>query len=168
MFCVSAVGSLGFALLLSKWIPKLRCTFLTVACPLSKATHVLVVNSFGQTELIPTERRQVFAISEKFRHFVGNELKDTFVLTFDYRRNRFVLDPHTGLFVSIYDLLPLCLPTADHNINGLSEERHKEIKMFIGPNIIDIHEKTGLQILVGEVSPHSLLPQTHYIDFASV
>lgn len=141
--------SLGFVYLLSRWLPRVRTTLTTTVCSLAAATHVLIVNSFGQVELVPVERQRVSRNSRVFVHYIDPSTMQ--VTSFDYRRNRFVLDPITGLFVPVEELLGLCMPTEDDYFEGLERERVEEAKLFLGSNEISIEEKSGLQIFCNEI-----------------
>lgn len=149
----SSVLTASFVYLLARWIPRLKSRLATVPAPFAEATHVLVVNSFEQTELLLVSRQRLAGASGPLRRFLHPDAKGrpTVLISIDYRRNRFVLDRQTGLFVSVTDLVTRCLPESFDSFKGATEAEHDLIASFLGQNLIDIEERSALQIFCNEI-----------------
>lgn len=125
-------------------------------CALSKASHILVHNSFGQIEIVSTQVKQFQASNaEKEKELLAifpQYVHSNSIRVMDYRCNRFILNPSTGYFVPIENLLVECMPHADTDyFEGLSGARAEWIAQFLGLNEILIEERSGWQIFYNEL-----------------
>lgn len=149
----ASVFVFGISYLLARWLPKLKAQILTVPCKFRDASHVLVVNSFGQTELVKVSRQIIECSDPKFQHILheNGTGQRCLMVSLEYRYNRFVLHADTGVFLSAYDLLPLCLPDVDYNMDGISSEKANDIRQFLGMNVIQVGEKSAMQTFCSEI-----------------
>ncbi|PJF16731.1 Cation-transporting ATPase [Paramicrosporidium saccamoebae] len=151
LYGLSVLPTLGFSYLLVRWLPRLKVAFFTVSSTLSEATHIFVENSFGQEELVKIERRRFRPEDSRLAQFVCEDSFGSYVVALNYRRNLFILDVDSGLFVPVDSLLSNCLPEVEDNMSGLTDTRHKEIKLLVGSNVIDLEEKSAMQIFFNEM-----------------
>lgn len=151
LFLASLLPSLGFSYLLTRWLPKLKRWALTSPSTFITATHVFVSNSFGQTELVPVLRRSASSSSHISKRFLQKCASGYQITALNYRCNSYLLDYEAGCFVSVDDIVQSCLPDVNDNMNGLSSERHCEVQSLLGKNLIELKERSGLQIFFSEM-----------------
>ena len=178
IFYCASVLTLGFAFLLSRWSTRFNVWATTVACPIALATHILVMNSFKQRELVPVDVIQksesvlpLFSdIREQDDQTIPNDeedvtsqvsvyypanlisVKDTELRTINYRCNRFIVNPLTGHLVSTADFKLISLPTIEAALSGVRPAGMLERQRLIfGANVINVSAKTFWQLLFDEI-----------------
>ena len=178
-FYIASVLTAGFVYLLSRWSTRFNAWATTTACPIAIATHILVVNSFEQHELVEVDilcrTRSILPLfddlrehledqppinddedvtSQKSVYYPANPLaiKENELRSIDYKCNRFILNPLTGKFVSTSDFRLIPLPNLG---TALSGERSPELlerqRVIFGPNVINVSTKTSVQLFFDEV-----------------
>lgn len=141
----------GILYLLCRWFPKLQTALFTRPCSLREATHIFVTNSFRKLELVKVQNLPLTEIIEKngwpnespYKKYMHNsgKSKESSISIFDYRFNRFILDPKSGIFIPINKILISCLPIAENNTKGLKNASVEWAKTFLGSNLINLPEK---------------------------
>lgn len=176
LYMAACIFSLGIIGLLSLWFPRWRLRYVYEEAEFADAEFVMVENQWGDISKetfisVPFARplKSVFPLTSRdppcthaqaqsMLHEVPDESssghdgeKIVDLLMFEYRYTRFLLHPPTGRFRTIRDWRDSKWTSADMMGQGISTELERERRIFFGLNIIDIAEKSSLDLLVSEV-----------------
>ena len=178
-FYLASLLSLGFVFLLSRWSCRFNTWATTIACPIAIATHILVVNSFDQRELVPVEifsksdsvlslfsdvrdQEEVAPLgddceevtSQASVHYPSNPIliKDYELRLIDYKCNRFVVNPLKGRLISTSDFRLIPLNTIEQALSGIRPPAMlQRQRLIFGSNLIEVSTKSIWQLLFDEV-----------------
>lgn len=177
MYMAACIFSLGIIGLLSLWFPRWRLRYVYQEADFADAEFVVVENQWGdiskeafmsvpfarplKSVFPPTSRDPpcTYAEAQSMLHDAvpdeircghdGEEIVD--LLMFEYRYTRFLLHPPTGRFRTIREWRDGKWTSTDLMRQGISTELERERRVFFGLNVIDIAEKSSLDLLISEV-----------------
>ncbi|KAL5035740.1 hypothetical protein BDV3_005595 [Batrachochytrium dendrobatidis] len=152
----------GAYLLLCRWYIQLEVKTRTRSCILQQASHVYLINHWGEQSLEPV-RKATFAgkLSSAFpQHFdpslpvsqIPQDILLSYLMYFEYRYFKFILDPVSGKFLPNY----IWRDPKWQSVNYITSNRDSNLEIsrkvtLFGSNTINIKEKSTFRLLVDEV-----------------
>ncbi|KAG0200869.1 hypothetical protein BGX28_006180 [Mortierella sp. GBA30] len=165
LYYMLCVLSCGILFLLGRWLPRRYIAFVAQKCEMSKAECVVVQNEYGQlsaeavfTKYYGGSIDSVFS-PEQLEKPEGDDTYEETVTTgmlhdmryFDYQYIRFIYNPSVQTFMQNSHWKDPDWSRAANCERGIGRETHQERTMVFGENLIDVKEKTVVQLLVQEV-----------------
>lgn len=175
------VISFGIAYLVLRWIPRWKISLVGSLAPLGVCDWVVIENQWGELSVINiTNTRYNRLLSTVFRSEDGEkavndetssgtngessnredeegvEPVDTNPLipilkTFEYRYIKFIYHPCEDIFLTNLDWVDKSWVDVQEVREGIDNDTQIDRVNVFGPNVIDINEKTTVQLLVDEV-----------------
>lgn len=176
LYILACVLSFGLVALLCLWFPRTRLRYVFEEAEFSDAEFVIVENQWGdlsQESFIsvpfarplksvfpPTSREPPCThaqaqsmlyedTDENGNSGDGEDMVD--LVMFEYRYTRFLLHPPSGRFRTIRDWRDAAWTSTDVMRQGISSDLERERQIFFGSNVIEIADKSTLDLLVSEV-----------------
>lgn len=166
------IFSLGMAYLILRWIPRWRIACKGIPAPLGQCDWVVVENQWGELSVLDVSSLKynrpmstVFRVldEEKDENSVqGSSTQEDAesiptdpdlhtLRTIEYRYIKFFYNPIEDIFVTNYDWVDKNWVDVQEIREGIDNDIQEDRQVVFGPNIIDINEKTTMQLLVDEV-----------------
>ncbi|RGB37802.1 hypothetical protein C1646_733303 [Rhizophagus diaphanus] len=153
----------GALYLLARWFPKMWIWWIGNVCIMGKAEWVVVENQWGEIAIEYVNRKyyggtisSVFSIDQLDDEDVAchksypDEILH-YLHYFDYRYIRFICHPGIGKFLQNSFWRDPSWTSTKILKKGITRDVHNEREIIFGPNVIDIQEKSTLQLLTDEV-----------------
>ncbi|CAG8497858.1 26767_t:CDS:10 [Racocetra persica] len=153
----------GTFYLINRWIPKLWVWLVGNVCELGKAEWVVVKNQWGDTSIEYIIRKyyggtisSIFSVDNSEDNNVSglaSHRSDEILHKlhfFDHRYIRFIYSPISGKFVQNNFWKDPAWVSVDVLKKGIDRETHNEREIIFGQNLIDIKEKSTIQLLIDE------------------
>ena len=164
----------GLAYLLLRWFPRLRNSFIAYSEPFGSCDFVIIENQWGELNEVQILNRKynrplssIFRISDEKKGILINEeeVEDTsstiqddfevpYVRWFEYRYIKFIYNPTEDIFLTNQDWVDSKWVNEDYRFElfrqGLESDIVLDRGLVFGANLIDIKQKTTVQLLVEE------------------
>ena len=101
---------------------------------------------------MPTTTNGMLHPNGSHASFPSNDTSLGTLKYFDYRYNRYVLNPRTGTWFIIRDWRDKSWANVVELSNGLDDSVRQQRRTLFGPNVIEIIAKSTTSLLVDEVS----------------
>lgn len=175
LYNLLCIGTLGMAYLILRWIPRWRIACAGIPTPLGQCDWVVVENQWGELSILDvTSVRYNRSMSSVFRasddekdasshqdSSTQDDADDTESIqsdpnlhtlrTIEYRYIKFFYNPLEDIFVTNYDWVDKTWVEIQGIREGIDNDTQADRQAVFGPNIIDIKEKSTMQLLVDEV-----------------
>ncbi|KAH3665607.1 hypothetical protein OGAPHI_003795 [Ogataea philodendri] len=159
LFVVLTLG-LGYVVL--RWFPRRRIRMMGSETPLAKAEWAVVEDEYGVLDIVPVNRHWYNRSLSSFLTSSQKDDKDDYnleqtdpvvpiLITFDYRYMKFFYDPIEDLFKLANSWIDTKWCHLPENKIGLSEDLFKSRRLIFNDNLIDIKDKSVMQLLVDEI-----------------
>ena len=160
VYMVLCIFTAGLAYLMFRWLPRWRVKLVGISKPIRDCSWVVVENQWNEFSVQDIQKRSyghslssVFGTDEKLAALNHDEDLDplmTHLKFVDFRYTRFYFHPIKDKFVFAENWKDPSWTNVRSTRTGLeAEERHRREQVF-GKNMIEIQEKSVLQLLVDE------------------
>ena len=160
VYIILCTITVGLAYLLFRWLPRWRVALTGVPKPLRSCSWVVIENHWGELIVQGIKSRSyghsvssVFGIDEKVTALDLDEDQDppmAHLRIIDYRYIRFCFHPLKDEFVFAQNWKDPDWNDVKSTRNGLNAEEHHRREQVFGRNIIEIEQKSILQLLIDE------------------
>ncbi|KAI1075240.1 hypothetical protein F5B20DRAFT_560528 [Whalleya microplaca] len=155
------IATLGLAYLVLRWLPRWRVKLVGEPCPLHDSQWVVLENQWGEMAVLKVQSQPygrplstVFGAPEKMFAQLLEDDADPLIPTLralDYRYVRLFFHPLKDKFVICNGWKDPTWTSIRPLRSGLDGDEKDQRARVFGPNLIDIEQKSILQLLVDEV-----------------
>lgn len=177
LYLLLCIATFGLGYLVLRWFPRWRISCIGTPAPLGQCDWVVVENQWGELSIIDVvSSRYNRALSTVFRQQEQQETADQYnehstaspmdgddvesidydpilhtLRTINYRYINFFYHPLEDIFLTNFDWVDKSWVDVEVAREGIDNETRSDRESVFGPNIIDINEKTTMQLLIDEV-----------------
>lgn len=163
LYYIICILTLGLAYLFLRWLPRYRIMFRGDRSPLGSCEWCVIETEFGQLEIIDINREWYDRPMSNFLpKNIDQHSEDKWrdedidpvipvMIWFEYRYMKFFYSPVEDLFKTNCNWCDPAWENMHKAREGLSQETHEDRLMIFGRNVIDIKEKSTMQLLTDEV-----------------
>lgn len=172
LYNLLCICTFGMAYLIFRWVPRWRISCSGIPSPLGQCEWVVVENQWGELIVLDVVNAKYNrAMSTVFRasddekdesvdqESANQEDSDSILTdpqlhtlrTIEYRYIKFFYHPLKDIFVTNYDWVDKNWVDVQDAREGIDSDTHADRKAVFGLNIIDINEKSIMQLLIDEV-----------------